>query len=69
MRVISDRELLAVRMEVAVGICNQFPNLYSDIKKGKLPLDGSAEESAADVLGVIILLHPIIGKVLEAYYK
>jgi hypothetical protein len=69
MKLVSDRELLTVRMEIAVGICTKFPNLYSDIIKGKLPLDGSAEESAADVLGVLIYLEPVIGKVLKVYYK
>jgi len=69
MKELSKRQLLAVRMEIAVGICTKFPNLYPNIKKGKLPLDGSAEESASDVLGVLIYLEPIIGKVLKVYYK
>jgi hypothetical protein len=56
-------------MEIAVGICTKFPNLYSNIKKGKLPPDGSAEESAADVLGVLIFLEPVVAKVLELYYR
>lgn len=66
---VSNRELLTVRMEIAVGICTKFPNLYSNIKKGKLPPDGSAEESAADVLGVLIFLEPVVAKVLELYYR
>jgi len=69
MKVISKKDLLAIRMNIAVSICGRFPNLYPNIKKGKLPPDGSAEESAADVLGVLIFLEPTIGKVLKVYYK
>ena len=69
MKLLSDREMLAIRMEVAVGICTKFPDLYPKYM-GKMEGDVTPDEEIAGcVLLELMELEPVICKVLELYYK
>ena len=63
------RELRAVRIEVAVQICIQHPNLYPKIMS-KIPVFISQKERcAADVLREMMRQEPCIKHILDFYYK
>jgi len=65
---ISDREMLAVRMEVAVGICTKFPNLGPKFFSTTLITITSKEVIAANTLKELLRMEPVIYNVLKAYY-
>jgi hypothetical protein len=61
--------MLAVRMEVAVGICTKFPTLYNKLQVGKFLTITKDELPAATILANLIGFEPVIRKVLELYYQ
>jgi len=64
-----NRELQAVRIEVAISICIKFPNLYNKIYgKSKAPIS-DYESYAADILVGLIETEPCIKNILSFYYK
>jgi hypothetical protein len=65
---ISKEELLAVRMEIAVGIITKFPNVYPKLcDKSFGDLTGD-ELNAATILLELTILEPVIKRVLATYY-
>jgi hypothetical protein len=56
-------------MEIAVGICTKFPTLYNKIFGDSHARITDYESGAAEILATICELEPVIGKVLELYYK
>jgi len=69
MKLVSDRELLAVRMEVAVSICAKFPTMYKKVKEHKAPFGDDVQHTVYCVLTLLLEVEPVIDKVLGAYYK
>jgi len=64
-----NRELQAVRIEIAISICIKFPNLYNKIYgKSKAPIT-DYESYAADILVGLCESEPCIKKILSFYYK
>jgi len=64
-----NRELRAVRIEVAISICIKFPNLYNKIYgKSKAPIS-DYESYAADILVGLCESEPCIKNILSFYYK
>jgi len=64
-----NRELQAVRIEVAISICIKFPNLYNKIYgKSKAPIS-DYESFAADILVGLCELEPSIKHKLDFYLK
>lgn len=69
MNQVNDKEMLAVRMEIAVGICTKFPNLYMKLHSWRCGIVTRTEEPAANVLSGLMQVEPLIRKVLDAYYQ
>lgn len=64
-----NREMLAVRMEIAVSICTKHPTLYKRMEHDNLVYFSEEEMVACKILDNLMMLEPVIGKVLELYYK
>ena len=66
---VNNRELKAVRIEVAISICIKFPRLYLMILKNKWSYRTDEEQIAENILFELIELEPCIKSILDFYYK
>ena len=64
-----NRELKAVRIEVAIGICIKFPTLYPKHVKFSCPMQSEDEFNAWKILRSLMELEPCIKHILDFYYK
>jgi hypothetical protein len=64
-----NRELQAVRIEVAVNICVSFPELYPKLMSKNPVFIADKEYVAACVLKEMMRLEPCIKNILSFYYK
>lgn len=69
MRNVSPSELKAIRIEVAVKICQSFPHLYSKIQSKTWPILIGQEIMAAEMLNKLMDLEPCIKHILDFYAK
>ena len=69
MKLVSDREMLAIRMEIAVWICTKFPDLYNKSWGQDHNTITEEEATAYNILFELMKLEPVIRKVLELYYS
>jgi len=63
------RELQAVRIEIAVQICIQHPNLYPKLMSKNPVFIADKEYVAACVLKEMMRLEPCIKHILDFHYK
>lgn len=62
-------ELRTIRIEIAVGICVKFPNLYPKIfGQSRAPIS-DYESSVAEILAMLVKCEPCLKKILDFYYK
>jgi hypothetical protein len=64
-----NRELQAVRIELAVQICLSYPTLYPRMKSRNLVYKSDKEMVACKVLDNLIHLEPSIKHILDFHYK
>jgi len=64
-----NRQLQAIRIEAAVNICIQHPNLYPTIRDRKYIYNDAKERICAELLMVLMKQEPCIKKILSFYYK
>lgn len=64
-----DREMLAIRMTVAVGICNDYPLSSEALITKEKVIFGDDVKGAMEILRILMELEPVIRKVLELYYQ
>jgi len=64
-----NRELQAVRIEVAINICIKYPTLYNRMKDKNIVYKSEEEMVACKVLDSLMCLEPCIRNILSFYYK
>jgi len=64
---IKDREVKAVRIEIAIDICTTFPNLFNKIYGKSRAQITDYESSAAEVLAGLCELEPCVKEILKFY--
>jgi hypothetical protein len=64
-----NRNLQAVRIEIAVQICQSFPALYSKVNSLQPHFISDKERCAAETLIKLMSLEPSIRHILDFYYK
>ena len=63
------RELRAVRVEMAVQICIQHPNLYPTIRDRQYVYNDDGERLCAYVLVELMRHEPCVKHILDFYYR
>lgn len=69
MKELNERELKAVRIEVAIEMCIRSPSLYQNTLEQMKHFNLSRETVAVKILRELMRLEPSIGHILEFYYK
>lgn len=61
--------MLAIRMNVAVEICNSYPVSSQALITNEKVIFGDDIKGAMEILRILMKLEPVIRKVMELYYK
>jgi hypothetical protein len=64
-----NRELQAVRIEVAMNLCITYPTIYDMIKTHKFVFKSDKERVACELLMYMMRYEPCIKNILSFYYK
>ena len=64
-----NRNLQAARIEIAVQICIQHPNLFPKLQRHEYIYNDEKEKLCAEVLMSLMAQEPCIRKILSFYYK
>jgi hypothetical protein len=65
---ISEEKLKALRLEIAVSICNKYPKLFQKIFADKGYVLTDYESGAAEILALLCETNPNIKKTLSFLY-
>lgn len=68
-RLKEQQALRNTRIQIAVGICIKYPNLYLKMLSTKTVMFNGDENTAFETLRNLIDLEPIIKVLLDTYYK